>query len=225
MTEDSYVWIYMFKKMGIPRVISKNKEVPRNYKEDFRVLYPITLSGRQIEGIFGDVIGKIPGIREEVFNELNTPDPFELEKLQRENYVVVVVPNWPHVSLKLNESKNLCVRDISYKINVFLMRRHVVAQGLSYAEQEGCVKEKGFEVASLLTRGIFDKAQIVTTGTCPDGCAPCTYARTSDTVLKGNVLYNLIIGGGDPLSGMRICKYCSASNLVGVAPCKSAEVV
>ena len=67
--------------------------VPRNLREDFRILYPITLSARIIGQIFGKVIGSVPPIRQYWFDMLNKPDPYEPEKLFKDNYIVVVDPS------------------------------------------------------------------------------------------------------------------------------------
>ena len=38
----------------------------RNRREDLKTLYPITISGRMIGEIFGEIVGPIPPIREGV---------------------------------------------------------------------------------------------------------------------------------------------------------------
>lgn len=89
---DQKLWKALFEKEGIPLVISSNG-TERNYKEDFKTLYPITsVSGRVISELLGKVVEKIPPITEERFNELKEPDPFEEGKLKRETFVFIVDP-------------------------------------------------------------------------------------------------------------------------------------
>ncbi len=67
----------------------------RNRRADFRILYPITISGRMIGELFGKVIGKVPPISEYCFDNFaqNIADPYETNKLFKDNFVVLVDPS------------------------------------------------------------------------------------------------------------------------------------
>ncbi|HSW86056.1 MAG TPA: F-box protein, partial [Rhabdochlamydiaceae bacterium] len=56
---DQNLWKALFEKEGIPLVISTNG-TERKYKEDFKTLYPITISGKTISQYLGKVSEKIP---------------------------------------------------------------------------------------------------------------------------------------------------------------------
>jgi hypothetical protein len=86
------IWKKLFKREGVPTVFRPD-EKNRNYREEFKVLYPITISKKMIGQFLGKVIGKLPSISEAFFNRLNQPDPFQKEKLIRGNYVLVVTPH------------------------------------------------------------------------------------------------------------------------------------
>ncbi|HSW86883.1 MAG TPA: F-box protein [Rhabdochlamydiaceae bacterium] len=109
---DQNLWKALFEKKGIPLVISTNG-TERNYKEDFKTLYPITISGNTISQYLGKVGEKIPSISEKQFNELNEPDPFEEGKLKRETFVFIVDPAFvmrtidPETPLALDDLGNL----------------------------------------------------------------------------------------------------------------------
>ncbi|HSW86117.1 MAG TPA: F-box protein [Rhabdochlamydiaceae bacterium] len=91
---DQNLWKALSKKEGIPLVFSLTGQ-PRDYREDFKTLYPITeVSGRKIGQYIGTVDEEIPYISEEHFNELNKLDPYEKGKLKKETWVVVVVPSY-----------------------------------------------------------------------------------------------------------------------------------
>jgi hypothetical protein len=90
---DQNLWKALFEKEGIPLVISPNG-IERNYKEDFKTLYSITISGRIISQFIGKVVEKIPPISEKSFNELEEPDPYETGKLKRQTFVFVVDPSF-----------------------------------------------------------------------------------------------------------------------------------
>jgi hypothetical protein len=89
---DQSLWKLLFEREGIPLVCSINGGERNNYRDDFKVLYPITISGKIISQFFGKVIEEVPPISEECFNELNQPDPFEKGKSKVENYVLIVMP-------------------------------------------------------------------------------------------------------------------------------------
>lgn len=115
LIQSSFIWKNLFKREGIPLVVSLNGG-PRNYKEDFKVLYPITaVSGSTIGQLFGKIVGLIPPISEKWFNKLQEEDPFEKGKSIKENYVVVVDPSLikrtvdDNTPLSLDESGNLIV--------------------------------------------------------------------------------------------------------------------
>ncbi|HSW86254.1 MAG TPA: F-box-like domain-containing protein [Rhabdochlamydiaceae bacterium] len=107
------LWKQLFEREGVSLVASLSGQ-PRDYREDFKTLYPITeVSGRTIGEIFGEIVGKVPPIREEWFNRLKDPDPFEEEKSIGENYVFVVDPfliKRKEATLDLDESGNLIER-------------------------------------------------------------------------------------------------------------------
>ncbi len=87
------LWKALSEKEGIPLVISTNGAA-RNYKEDFKTLYPITISGKIISQYIGKVVEKIPPISEKQFNELKEPDPFEKGKSKGETFVFIVDPSF-----------------------------------------------------------------------------------------------------------------------------------
>lgn len=89
---DQNFWKALFAKEGIPLVSSTDGR-ERNYREDFKILYPITFSSRIIGHFFGKVIEKVPPICEEYFNALKEPDPYETDKLKGETFVFIVVPS------------------------------------------------------------------------------------------------------------------------------------
>ena len=103
------IWRKLFKKEGIPLVDGPE----RNYREDFKTLYSITISGRIIGKLFGEVVGPISPISEKVFNKLQDLDPYEKGKFKRETFVFVVDPHLIRRTidkgalLALDESGNL----------------------------------------------------------------------------------------------------------------------
>lgn len=90
---DQNLWKALFKKEGIPLVISSNG-AERNCKEDFKTLYPITISGKIISQYIGKVVEKIPPISEKQFNELKEPDPYETGTLKGETFLFIVDPSF-----------------------------------------------------------------------------------------------------------------------------------
>ena len=114
INEDEQIWLSLFRSEGLPRVVSLKGE-KRNEARDFKVLYPITYSGRIIGEHLGKVVGEIPPIREEVFNSLNENDPFNqpyfFQKLlfdakirkKGEDYCFVVVPHLIQRTVRENE--------------------------------------------------------------------------------------------------------------------------
>ncbi len=77
---------------GVPIVEGERKD--QNYKDDFRFLRPITISGKTISRYLGEVVGEIPRMSEERFLQLrNSQDPFEPGKLMRHTYIVLVDPS------------------------------------------------------------------------------------------------------------------------------------
>lgn len=85
------IWIQASEREGVPLVAGEK----RNRRADFRILYPITISGRMIGELFGKVIGKVPPISEYCFDNFaqNMADPFETNKLFKDNFVVLVDPS------------------------------------------------------------------------------------------------------------------------------------
>ena len=109
LLEDQSLWKLLSQREGIPLVEGED----RDFKNDFRILYPMTISSRIISQFIGKPIGEIPRIRLEVFNRLQTQDPFDPQKTMQENYVFVVVPSKVARStdaatpLELDQSGNL----------------------------------------------------------------------------------------------------------------------
>jgi hypothetical protein len=100
---DGPLWQALWKQAsineGVPVVEGRN----RNYKDDFLFLQPITISGKVIGRYLGEVVGKIPDMREDRFNQLkNSQDFFEPGRLMRETHVVIVDPS----ALKITVSPN-----------------------------------------------------------------------------------------------------------------------
>jgi hypothetical protein len=106
---DQNLWKLLFEREGIPLVSSRNGG-ERNYRNDFKVLYPITISGKIISQFFGKVIEEVPPISEECFNELKQPDPFEKSKLKVENYVLIVMPT--KIARTIDEETPLILDDL-----------------------------------------------------------------------------------------------------------------
>jgi hypothetical protein len=87
--ESNCIWIHQYEKNGIPRVAGQN----RNLKNDFKILYPITLSGKTIQKYFGKIDGKLPHIDPKKFDALvNQDDPWESGTKMHETFQVVVSP-------------------------------------------------------------------------------------------------------------------------------------
>lgn len=105
------IWIQVSEKEGIPLVAGNE----RNRRNDFRILYPITISGRMIGELFGKVIGRVPPISEYWFDKFakNMADPYETTKLFKDNFVVLVDPSLieravdKETPLDIDESGNL----------------------------------------------------------------------------------------------------------------------
>lgn len=106
---DQNLWKALFEKEGIPLVISTNGS-ERNYKEDFKILYPITISGKIMSQYLGKVVEKIPPMTEKQFKELEEPDPFEEGKLKRETFVFIVDPSF--VMRTINQETSLALYDL-----------------------------------------------------------------------------------------------------------------
>ncbi len=98
-------------------LIEEGKET--NRKEEFRVLYPMTINLRMIEEVFGRVAGKIPCMRRDIFNKCYEQDPFEPSTdplkplLMMHTFKVVVIPAFiertsgPDFSFALDEKGDL----------------------------------------------------------------------------------------------------------------------
>lgn len=93
-SEAGLIWQELSRREGIPEVANEDGTPRKNPKKDFKVLYPITLSGRKTEQLFDvKIVGQTPKIRQKWFDRLFTEDPFEPEKSIRQNYEVIVVPS------------------------------------------------------------------------------------------------------------------------------------
>lgn len=84
------IWKQVSIREGIPIVQGEN----RNYKNDFKFLRPITISGRIISKYLGEIVGDIPLMREDRFTELRYDfDPFQPIKKRKATFVVLVDPS------------------------------------------------------------------------------------------------------------------------------------
>src|SRR5436309_1990636 len=54
------IWEQVSEREGVPLVAGEG----RNRKNDFGILYPVTISGKMIGEVFGKVVGKVPPISE-----------------------------------------------------------------------------------------------------------------------------------------------------------------
>jgi len=88
------LWRQISEREGIPCVASLDGTPRAKPKEDFRVLYPLTISSRIIGQFYGKVVGSVPPISQFWFDKLNKPDPYAPKELGRDNYVVVVNPSY-----------------------------------------------------------------------------------------------------------------------------------
>lgn len=71
------IWQKASEKEGLPQVANFDGTPRTNPKEDFRVLHPITLSGKKIGKFFGKVIGSVSPIKQYYFDKLSEPEPFD----------------------------------------------------------------------------------------------------------------------------------------------------
>ena len=75
-SKDPAIWLQFFIKEGIPFVESVGGQ-PRDYKQDFKVLYPMTVSLKVSGRLFGNVPGELPLISNEWFQKCFQVDPFD----------------------------------------------------------------------------------------------------------------------------------------------------
>src|SRR5690242_4244382 len=75
------LWKTLSEREGIPTVANLDGTPRVNLKQDFKVLYPITVSSRIIGQFLGKVVGSVPPIRQFWFDKLSQPDPYETTKL------------------------------------------------------------------------------------------------------------------------------------------------
>lgn len=87
-SEQPVIWWDQFIKEKIPFVEGKDRDL----KFDFKILYPITLSGKTIERFFGEIVGEIPKISLEWFNRLSQPDPYDKRETMHKNWDLIVEP-------------------------------------------------------------------------------------------------------------------------------------
>lgn len=99
--ENDGIWVHMFQNEKIPLVYGK-----RNYKQDFRILYPMCVSGRTIERCYGRMLGQLPFISPRCFNKVFEQDEFEPEKTKAQTYVFVVVPHKMRKNLRIKTKDN-----------------------------------------------------------------------------------------------------------------------
>lgn len=82
-------WNNLSAREGLPLVCGEN----RNFKEDFKMLQLITISGKRINQLtLAKMIGEIPPIAAKYFDLLEKSDPFGDGKI-KDNFVFVVVPS------------------------------------------------------------------------------------------------------------------------------------
>jgi hypothetical protein len=86
MADLNTCWENLSIRAGIPLIDGQN----RNRRTDLQALYPITLSGKSISCL-GDIVEKTPCVSAKILTLLGRPDPFEMTKTMRENYLLVVV--------------------------------------------------------------------------------------------------------------------------------------
>jgi hypothetical protein len=87
---EPQIWYNLFIKQGISFVEGHDHSM---YKNDFKTLYPMFISGAKISRFFGEVVRGPPDIRQELFNELEELDPFEKRELKKDAFVFVVIPS------------------------------------------------------------------------------------------------------------------------------------
>jgi len=112
-------WYDLSDTLGVPRVISSDGK-PRNLREDFNKLYPITfVSGEKIRKFLGDPVGPVPPIKEEVFNMLDKLDPWESilrlklwepRKKIRQTFVLVV--DYKSIKKAIDENSHQDLQDM-----------------------------------------------------------------------------------------------------------------
>jgi hypothetical protein len=85
-------WKMVSATEGIPQVANLDGTARASPKEDFKVLYPITLSGMMIGEVFGRVVGVVPALSQHWFDMISQADPYEEKKKFEENFCVLVDP-------------------------------------------------------------------------------------------------------------------------------------
>ena len=90
-SKDPFIWQQFFIEEGIPFVENVGDQ-PRNYKQDFKILYPMTISLKMSERLFGKVPGEMPLISNVCFQKCFQVDPFEPGKLMMNTFEFVVIP-------------------------------------------------------------------------------------------------------------------------------------
>lgn len=156
------------------------------------------------------------------------------------------------VPLEKIQGDRQAFRDIDYKIidqcdvcpnkvKVYFMRRFMVDKSQlsaysackTYQEQEAGLLEKGFGVAPIRVRCLFNSVEIFESGTSPD-VQLATYVRCSETVTIGNDEHHACIGDFGYRYGAGIMAdnqtydesgYGMSCIDFGVVPCISAEAV
>ncbi|MES2200224.1 MAG: hypothetical protein V4489_08665 [Chlamydiota bacterium] len=105
---------------------------------------------------------------------------------------------------------------------ILIMRREVVGTNRlfnSERDQNALVTNRGWKVVTVRQRGFYDAIEILKTGTCSDGQAPWTYARSAERDCK------VAIGGFASSVGVLVShNYGFAHDFVGVVPGVFAEV-
>ncbi|GEM_PF-1761594 len=90
-SEHLSLWQQLSSKEKIP-MVERLEGHESNPKQEFRTLYPITISGRMSEGLMGPFCGEIPLISRKCFENCFRKDPFESEKLMKDTFNFVVIP-------------------------------------------------------------------------------------------------------------------------------------
>jgi hypothetical protein len=107
--DQPVIWWQHFVKEKIPFVDRKDSD----YKKEFKILQPITLSGRIIEQFFGEIVGEIPKISLEWFNSLSRPESYDKKEIMAKSWALILEPPAikrkfaKHLSATLDANGNL----------------------------------------------------------------------------------------------------------------------
>lgn len=151
------IWQKIAEYEGMPQVVNLDGSPRESPMEDFKVLYPRTLSGREIGRFFGKVIGQVPPVSQYWFDKIDKPDPFEKEKKFGDNFRFIVKPSYiertstKEAPLDLDENNNLieinCNKAVEKTLkipfslrNFYLLSKYrLQGEGPGF-DEEGCDK-------------------------------------------------------------------------------------